>query len=71
MILKSQRLTKVSFIADHDAGPSRSAVAPDLVHSVHTGTQAHGVASPSVIADLVPEGKRTWQATYWFSVSAG
>lgn len=59
MILKSQRLTKVSFIADHHSGPSQSAMAPDLVHSVHTEIQAQGVASPSIIVDLVPEGKRT------------
>lgn len=61
----------MSFIADHDVGPSWPAVAPDLGHSVHTGPQAHGVASLCLIVDLMPEGKRTWQATYWFSVSAG
>lgn len=47
----------MNFIADQNTGPSRSPMAPDLVHSVHTGTQAHGVASLSIIVDLMPGGK--------------
>ena len=56
---------------DRDACPLRSAAAQDLRRSTHSGAQAHGIASLCVVLDLVPEGKRTGPATYWFSVSAG